>query len=272
MRGWRIVDLFSGIGGFALAARMAGLADGPTLFCELDPFCREVLAKHWPGTRCEGDVRDVAADPRFFVGDGAVDLVTGGFPCQPFSDVGQRSGVEDPRHLWPFMLEVIRGLSPRWVLAENVPGLRLVAADLVLSDLESAGYACWPFVVGARRVGAPHERNRVWIVAHSEGERLQGAGLAPLWEGFQARRSPDGGPSRLDRRTRWPAGRGEPQHDWEPDRVESSLGGRPDGVSRRLGRWRRGAVRAFGNAIVPQVAAEILASMAEYDDVEEWQR
>ena len=102
-----------------------------------------------------------------------IDLVCGGFPCQPHSVAGKRRGRDDERHLWPEMFRIVRQAQPRWVVAENVPGLRTTAADEVLADLDSAGYAAWPLVVGAWAVGAPHRRDRVWIVAHRDGERRQ---------------------------------------------------------------------------------------------------
>lgn len=132
--------------------------------CEIEPYCREVLKKHWPGVPIWSDVREVTGDV-VKTRCGAVDLVAGGFPCQPHSVAGSRKGREDERHLWPEFARVVREVRPRWVLAENVPGLRTTAADEVLADLEAAGYACWPLVVGADDVGAPHRRKRVWIVA-----------------------------------------------------------------------------------------------------------
>lgn len=166
------LDLFSGIGGFALAASWAWPRHEVVAFCEKDPFCRQVLRKHWPTAPIVEDIRNL---------DGSdyanVDLLTGGFPCQPASAAGKRGGTQDDRWLWPEMLRVIQEAHPRFVLGENVPGLVSLDAGLVfervLLDLEDAGYEAWPFVIPACGVGAPHRRDRVWIVAYASGEQVQ---------------------------------------------------------------------------------------------------
>ena len=111
----RVLDLFSGIGGFSLGLERAGMET--IAFCEIDPYCRKVLAKHWPGVPIYEDVRELDA-----TGLGRIDLVCGGYPCQPFSQAGKRVGAEDDRHLWPAMLEVIKAARPAWVIGENVAG------------------------------------------------------------------------------------------------------------------------------------------------------
>ena len=152
------VDLFSGIGGFALAARWAGIET--VAFCEIEPYAQRVLRKNFPGVPIIEDVRNFPADEfqRPW-------LITGGYPCQPFSQAGQRRGAEDDRHLWPAMFEIIRSCRPYWVLAENVAGHVSMGLDEVLSDLESEDYAVQPIMVPACAVDAPHRRDRVWIVA-----------------------------------------------------------------------------------------------------------
>ena len=155
----RVLDLFSGIGGFSLGLERAGMET--VAFCEIDPFCQKVLKKHWPDVPIYDDVRTLDYD-------GSVDLICGGFPCQPFSVAGKQKGTEDDRHLWPAMFSLIKKCRPRWVIGENVAGFINMALDDVLSDLESAGYTCQAFVIPACGVGAPHRRNRVWIVGHTE--------------------------------------------------------------------------------------------------------
>lgn len=155
----RVLDLFSGIGGISYGLESTGGFE-TVAFCEVDPFCREVLAAHWPGVPIHDDVRSLSASAV-----GRVDAIVGGFPCQPFSVAGKQKAQADERHLWPEFARLIRELRPRWVVAENVPGIRTLAADEVLADLEAAGYSCWPLVVGADDVGAPHRRKRVWFVA-----------------------------------------------------------------------------------------------------------
>lgn len=157
----RVLDLFSGIGGFSLGLERAGMQT--VAFCEIDQFCRAVLKKHWPDVPVFNDVRRIKDD---FTGP--VDLICGGFPCQPFSVAGKQRGADDDRHLWPAMFECIKHFRPRWVIGENVPGIVKMAVDGVLSDLESAGYTCRTFNITACAVDATHRRERIWIVAYSE--------------------------------------------------------------------------------------------------------
>ena len=156
------LDLFSGIGGFALAAAWAGFE---TIgFAEVDPFCSQVLHKHWPHVRNFGDVKTISAMEN-------ITLITGGFPCQPFSSAGKRKGREDDRHLWPEFNRIIHAIKPTWVVAENVTGIIDLELDNVLDDLETAGYETGTYIIPASAIGAPHRRERVWIVAHFLCER-----------------------------------------------------------------------------------------------------
>jgi DNA (cytosine-5)-methyltransferase 1 len=165
----RVLDLFSGIGGFSLGLERAGMRT--VAFCERDEFCRAVLAKHWPGLPCFEDIHDLDADR--LGGLGSIDLVCGGFPCQPFSVAGKQKAQEDDRHLWPAMREVIALARPTWVIGENVAGIVALALDDVLADLEGLGYATRTFVIPACAVGAHHRRDRVWIVANAVGDELR---------------------------------------------------------------------------------------------------
>lgn len=153
------VDLFSGIGGFALAARWTGLET--VVFCEMDKFCQKVLNKHWPEVPIIEDIKTFNGS-RF----SNVFLLTGGFPCQPFSCAGKRRGKEDDRYLWPEMLRVISEVKPRWVIGENVAGFINMGLDDCISDLEGEGYEVQAFIIPACAVNAPHRRDRVWIVAN----------------------------------------------------------------------------------------------------------
>lgn len=222
------IDLFSGIGGFALAAdRVFGEVEH--IFCDNEPFAQEVLKKHWPNSKLYGDIRTLTnthrAGNRTPEGDinedrktsderweeqpqsqfgGQIDtvtdaesgksreqteqegrentsggyfLLTGGFPCQPFSQAGRRKGTEDDRYLWPEMLRVIREFEPTWVIAENVRGLLTqgggVVFEQVCTDLEDAGYEVQPIVIPAVAVNAPHRRDRVWFIANKRGAGLE---------------------------------------------------------------------------------------------------
>jgi DNA (cytosine-5)-methyltransferase 1 len=155
-------DLFSGIGGFALAANWAGF--NTIGFAEIDKYCNKVLKRHWPNVYNYGDVRNV-------FGIGKVTLLTGGFPCQPFSCAGIKKGNKDARHLWPEYLRIIHEYKPVWVVAENVTGLIAMELDNVLDDLAREGYETQTFIIPACAVNAPHRRERLWIVANANGER-----------------------------------------------------------------------------------------------------
>jgi len=157
----KVLDLFSGIGGFSLGLEQAGMTT--VAFCEKDKFCRQVLAKHWPDLTIHEDVRDL--DGKEYAN--SIDVVCGGFPCQPFSIAGKQAGQKDDRHLWPEMLRVIKESNPTWVIGENVSGFIRMALDDVCLDLESAGYEVQPFVLPACAVDARHRRDRVWIIARS---------------------------------------------------------------------------------------------------------
>ncbi len=176
-------SLFSGIGGFDLAAEWMGWNN--VMQCEIDPFCRKVLKHYWPYAKRYKDIRETD----FTIWRGKIDILTGGFPCQPYSTAGKRLGKEDNRHLWPEMLRAVREISPRWVVGENVRGLlnwnRGLVFDEVQADLEAEGYEVLPFLVPACSVNAPHERYRIWFVAYSghDGHSDTGFGEAGQKEG-----------------------------------------------------------------------------------------
>ena len=160
------LSLFSGIGGLDLAAEWAGFRTVGQ--CEWADYPRAVLEKHWPGLPRWQDIHTLTKES-FFEKTGlhTVDVISGGFPCQPFSVAGKRGGKEDDRYLWPEMLRVIRELQPTWVIGENVPGIVNLALDTVLADLEAEGYEVQCFLVPACGVDAPHRRERCAILAHS---------------------------------------------------------------------------------------------------------
>jgi len=160
----RHVDLCSGIGGFALGFEMAGLSK-PILFCEIDKWCQKILRQHWRDVPILENVKDLANDPARLVPD--CEILTAGYPCQPFSTAGKRKGAEDDRHLWPYIMQIVTCKRPTWCVFENVSGHISLGLDKVLSDLEAEDYAARPFVIPAAGIDAPHRRDRVWIVAHA---------------------------------------------------------------------------------------------------------
>ena len=163
----RHVDLCSGIGGFALGFEWAGLSK-PVLFCDIEDWPRKILAKHWPDVPIAEDVKELANDPDGLIPD--CDIITAGYPCQPFSLAGERRGTEDDRHIWPYIFSIIQAKRPAWCVFENVYGHISMGLDEVLSDLEREAYATRPFIVPACAADAPHRRDRVWIIARDVGD------------------------------------------------------------------------------------------------------
>jgi len=162
------IDLCSGIGGFALGFQWAGLSK-PVLFCDIEPWSRKILKKHWPDVPIAEDVKELASDPDGLIPrtDPKKTILTAGYPCQPFSHAGKRLGQEDDRHIWPYILQIVAQKRPAFCVFENVYGHVSMGLDQVLLDLEAQGYATRPFIIAACAVDAPHRRDRVWIIAQS---------------------------------------------------------------------------------------------------------
>jgi DNA (cytosine-5)-methyltransferase 1 len=260
----RVLDLFSGIGGFALGLEATG-GFRTVAFCECEPAARRVLARHWPEVRRYHDVRHLTAAR--LAADGIVaDAVVGGFPCQDVSVAGLGAGLDGERSgLWREMRRIIGEVRPRWCIAENVPALRSRGADEVLGDLEALGYAAWPHVVGALHVGAPHPRKRVWIVGYSDAPRIgwpQGSGARQECAGRPV--ACDVGKDVADTdRPRLEVGvAGDSGRAWADGRAdalrsgwwaaEPGMGRVAHGVPDRLDR-----LHGLGNAVVPAVVMEI---------------
>lgn len=280
-------SLFSGVGGFDLAAEWAGWTN--MFNCEIDPFCRRVLAYHFPNAVQYEDIRTTD----FTVWRGRIDVLTGGFPCQPFSCAGKRKGTDDDRYLWPEMLRAIREIRPRWVVGENVRGFvnwsEGMVLDTVFADLEAFGYEVQPFILPACAVGAPHRRDRIWIVAHradagAEGlrERQEQAyehGAAA--DAGRARFPVLGLPDRFDAEEREVADgcavqpardarRTLPAEAWENFPTQPPVCSGNDGLPAGLDgitfpSWRMQSIKAYGNAIVPQVFYQIAETINEYE-------
>ena len=166
----KILDLFSGIGGFSLGLESTGGFE-TAAFCEIEKYPQEVLKKNFPGVPIYDDIKTLTAERLVRDGIDRIDVITGGYPCQPFSVAGKQKGEKDDRHLWPSMLEIIAQVRPAWVICENVTGHIALGLDKVLLDLETEGYSSRTFIVPACSVNAPHRRDRLWIVAHSNDTR-----------------------------------------------------------------------------------------------------
>ena len=162
----RHLDLFSGIGGFSLGMEATGGFE-TVAFCEIEKFPRKVLKKHWPYVKQYKDIKELTNEQLETDGIIPIDIITGGYPCQPFSVAGSQRGEKDKRHLWPEMFRLVKECRPTWVIGENVSGHIKLGLDTVLEDLESEGYSTRAFSISASSVGANHKRERVWIVANS---------------------------------------------------------------------------------------------------------
>lgn len=328
-------SLFSGIGGFDLAAEWAGWSN--EFHCEFDEFNQRVLNYYWPNAISYGDIKETD----FTEWRGAIDIISGGFPCQPFSLAGQRKGTEDDRHLWPEMLRAIREIQPSWIVGENVLGLVNWGGGMVFeqvqSDLEVEGYEVQPFILPACSKNAPHRRDRVWFVAYSnkhndgraarknEGEgrkerlperdtvrefikpnKVFGAFTNAKSNGnIRALRQMEGEnekkPSqKKPRQDKAPVSgfnraftntqRREREIKRKPSRVgrefqqakgdsfsefpsQSPFCGGNDGLPSELdgitfSKWRKGSIKAYGNAVVPQVPYEIFKAINAYKETQ----
>ena len=166
------LDLFSGIGGFSLGLESAGVAK-TVAFCDYEKFCQKVLKKHWPHVPIYGDVKELTHERLRPDGIDTVVIITGGYPCQPFSVAGSQKGEQDPRHVWPEMFRLIKELRPAFVIGENVSGHIKLGLDTVLKNLESEGYSARTFSISAASVGANHKRERVWTLAYSNDKGIR---------------------------------------------------------------------------------------------------
>ena len=287
------VDLCSGIGGFSLGFEWAGLSR-PILFCDIEPWSRQILKKHWPDVPIAEDVKELANDPDRFI-SGRVDILTAGYPCQPFSVAGNQRGTEDPRHIYPYISRIVAHKRPTWCVFENVYGHVSLGLDEVLNDMEGQGYSTRPFIVPASAVNAPHKRDRLWIiarnVAHTEGRKSReqtewqrgegvGGGSSDSGgnkkerseamaytdnEGSQRRLSggqSEGWQGELGYSGRSSSAHRQPEKDFWA--VEPNVGRVAHGIPRRVDR-----LKGLGNAIVPQIAQKIGETILKLEKLNE---
>jgi DNA (cytosine-5)-methyltransferase 1 len=297
-------SLFSGIGGFDLAAEWCGWEN--VFHCEWNTFGQKVLKHHFPNSISYNDITKTD----FTIHRGAIDIISGGFPCQPYSSAGKRLGKEDERHLWPEMLRAIREIQPSWVVGENVRGLTNwnggLVFDEVQTELEAEGYEVLPFLLPAAALNAPHRRDRIWFIAYSDINRLHRCNstyevrsthgrldaLSNIDEGFSNGNATDTKNYAKNSNSlgqEWGLYQKQPKNaigkqfsksnsqymqntKWENFPTEYPLCNGNDGLSERLDRitfskWRKESIKAGGNAVVPQVAYQIFKSICQYQEL-----
>lgn len=291
------LSLFSGIGGLDLAAEWAGMRTVGQ--CEWAEYPTKVLEKHWPDVPRWKDIRTLTKESFYArTGRRTVDVISGGFPCQPFSVAGKRRGREDDRYLWPEMVRVIKELRPAWVVGENVAGIVRMALPDILSELEACGYRTRAFLIPACAVGARHRRYRVAIVGHAQGDSKRGlpirtgeAFAGPVRCGEDVQHSDSAG-CKEQHAAGEPGGEGLSCRGCYPGgtraegAAESGLGGVADGVPDWVdGYWdtepdiqriaegvrnRAERLKALGNAVVPQQFYPVFKAIAEAERIGKW--
>jgi DNA (cytosine-5)-methyltransferase 1 len=299
----RKLSLFSGIGGIDLAAHWAGMET--VAFCEREPFPQKVLKKHWPNVPIYDDVCTLTAErlkEDGIIGPGrTIDIISAGYPCQPESHAGKRKGEKDDRWLWPEVRRLINEIRPRWFVGENVFGHVSLGLDTVLSDLEGDNYTAEAIVIPAASVGAPQRRDRVFIVAYTEGNSSRGLSIRTGTENTRLTCSgknvayTKSERSSKERKNQFKGS--EERFTWSDysrrnrGPTESRLGRVLDGFSARLDehRWpaglgqpqfdwepprvatdvkdRVGRLKALGNAVNPVQIYPIMAAIKAIDDL-----
>jgi len=254
-------SLFSGIGGFDLAAEWMGWEN--VFHCEWNEFGKRVLQHYWPNAISYGDITKTD----FTKHRGTIDILTGGFPCQPFSHAGKRKSKQDSRYLWPEYLRAIQEIDPKFIVAENVANIDGMALKQVLNDMENEGYeAIPPLEIEASSVGAFHRRNRVWIIAIKENAfntNTNSLGLHRKKINFKRDFKFRHKQNCLFRSLVSKGIR---------EGTDSTIFGPFDGLSSQLDgitlpKWRKESIKAAGNAIVPQVAYEIFQAIEKFDEL-----
>ena len=291
-------SLFSGIGGFDLAAEWVGWDN--IFHCELNPFGQKVLKYHFPNSITYENIKTTD----FSIHKGGIDILSGGFPCQPYSSAGKRLGKEDERHLWPEMLRAIREIQPRWVVGENVRGLTNwnggMVFDEVQFDLENQGYEIIPFLLPACAVNAPHRRDRIWFIAYNnnkmrcrkvnynrewKNKKQESYNWKDIWnytwtisKSENVTNTNSNGLHKCNSKNEIKSNKRRinafydfKQNYWEKFPTQPPICGGDDGLPKELDnitfpKWRNESIKAYGNAIVPQVAYEIFKTIQYYED------
>jgi DNA (cytosine-5)-methyltransferase 1 len=287
-------SLFSGIGGFDLAAEWMGWEN--IFHCEWNPFGQKVLKHHFPNSISYNDITKTD----FSIHEGDIDILTGGFPYQPYSSAGKQLGKADERHLFPEMLRAIKEIKPTWIIGENVRGLVSWNGGMVFhevhDDLERQGYEVQSFLIPAAGVNAPHQRYRIWFVAYSNNNgtrsrlrKIQSEnGEVPKWNNYAEFGNTDisNVTNSLCKGLQWSKELRSTKKSWSESNqqsarlfrtkwekfpTESPVCRRDDGISKRLDsitfpKWRIESIKAYGNAIVPQVAHHIFKTIESFEN------
>ena len=270
---YKHLDLFSGIGGFSLGLEATGEFE-TVAFCDYEPFCQKVLRKHWEEVPIYGDIKELTYEKLRADGIDKIDIITGGYPCQPFSVAGNKKGEQDPRHLWPEYFRLVKECRPTWVIGENVGGHIKLGLDTVLKDLESEGYSTRTFSISAASIGANHKRERVWIVANSNDRLSNGKneevrtgrntfnnGSSDLGNSDNKRQqeqwNPESIPKTIKRETERPST--ERSSWWE---VEPNVGRVVNGIPKRVDR-----LKSLGNSLIPQIPYYIGQSIIKSGEI-----
>jgi DNA (cytosine-5)-methyltransferase 1 len=252
-------SLFSGIGGFDLASEWMGWDN--VFHCEWNEFGQKILKYYWPNAISYGDITKTD----FAIHRGSIDILTGGFPCQPYSIAGKRKGKEDDRHLWPEMLRAIHEIQPTFIVGENVPGLinwsRGLVFEEVQTQMEIEGYEVIPFILPACGVNAPHRRYRVWFIAYHSSKRCESS--SGMHSGLYRQKEKNTHNGIYRNNNGW---------FYNYPLTEHRICKRNNGIFSRLSgitfpKWRNESIKAMGNAIVPQVAYQIFKAIEEFSKV-----
>ena len=289
----KVLDLFSGIGGFSLGLESTGHFE-TVAFCEKDQFCQKVLKKHWSNIPIIDDVRRINGK------EIKADVVVGGFPCQSISIAGKQKGKDDDRYLFPEMLRIIKEVKPRWIIGENVQNLINISNGTILKDivkgLENENFEVQCFSISASSQGAWHKRERIWIVANSNDRLSIGknqeiqtrrntinngsssnvpntqrnehqhtptrqSGTGELW-GFYSEEEKQTSHDLWSKTSRCNAS--FRQETWWNS--QSRICRIPHGLSEKMDRFRKDRIKALGNSIVPQIARELALAILEAEN------
>lgn len=256
-------SLFSGIGGFDLAANWVGWDNAFT--CEIDPFCNKILSHYWPDIDHHSNIKTTC----FTQYEGKIDVLSGGFPCQPFSVAGKQKGTGDDRYLWPEMLRAIREIKPQWVVGENVHGIITWSEGMVFeqvcTDLEAEGFKVVPFLLPACGVNAPHQRYRTWFIAYCHDNKCftrssldKQRGQTASTNGCTVSGNTDSAWRTLSTKT------------WDNFPTQSGVCSRDDGIPGGLDgitfpKWRKESIKGYGNAVVPVLVKQIFDAINKYE-------